>query len=223
MKHLFCPQLFLVGTLFLAGCSTEYIEIDRTVPPYFHARNVFHAENISMPHRVLVLPTWGKASVSTLRDLDPILIQEVAKINLFEVATSSKENTVNRRPEQDFTLEEARAWARQKGADGILMCQVTSSNPYRPTSLGVKLRLWSVHDETTVWAVDETLDSQLTTVANGARNYYLTTLRSSYPTRRSEQILESPRLFYQYVFAELLSSLPEKPSKPPLSDEKPKG
>jgi hypothetical protein len=106
-------------------------------------------------------------------------------------------------------MAEAQAWADQAGADGILACNVTSLQPHRPLILGTVLKLWSIPKQTTVWSVDETLDSQLTIVANGARNYYLTQLRVSYPTRRSEQILESPNLFFQYAFSELLLTLPK--------------
>ena len=207
--------LFL--TLFLlSGCTTDYIEVDRTVPPYFHTKNVFqHAEGLdAIPHRVLVLPSWGDAPTVTLRQLDEILVQELGKVNVAEVVLPPREKIASRRSNQEFNLEEAKTWAEQAGAQGVLTCRVIVCKPHRPTSLGVALRLWNVPKDATVWAVDETLDSQLTIVANGARNYYLTNFRAQYPTRRSETILESPNMFFQYVFAELLSTLPTRPPIP---------
>ncbi|MBI4025642.1 MAG: hypothetical protein HY360_11730 [Verrucomicrobia bacterium] len=206
----------VAALVFLSGCATEYIEIDRTVPPYYRARNFYldaEAES-KMPNRVLVLPCFGNASVSTLRLLDEVLAQELGKLTFFEVVPAPPEKTMNRRGQQEFTLNEAQAWAQAAGASGILQCRVTSCNPYRPLALGVSMKLWGVSPETTVWAVEETADSQLTLVANGARDYYLSNFRASYPTRRSEQILESPRMFFQYAFHEFLATLKRPPPTP---------
>ncbi len=200
-------------SLLLAGCATtEYIEIDRAVPPYFHASNFFVAPEASqaMPKRVLVLPCYGSVAVATLGDLNQILVQELAKVKLFEVLPPTQVKIANRRSDQEFNLQEAGLGAREVGADGVLLTHVTSCRPHRPLVLGVAMKLWNIPKETAVWAVDETLDSQLTPVANGARNYYLSELRAAYPTRRSDQILESPRMFFQYAFSELLNTLPHK-------------
>jgi len=200
------------AVVLLSGCAADYVDIDRTLPPYFHAQNVFiHTEGLdAMPRRILVLPCWGDAPAKTLRDIDEVLWQEFGKANVAELVVPPRESTINRRSEQEFTLDEARKWAHKAGAEGVLTCRVTSCSPHRPIALGVALRIWSLPKDTTVWAVDETLDSQLTLVANGARNYYLTEFRAPYPARRSEAILESPRMFFQYVFAELFITLPGK-------------
>jgi hypothetical protein len=206
--------------LVLTGC-TEYVEIDRTVPPYFEPSNVhIHPEGWAvMPRRVLILPSWGKAANVTLKELDPIIAQEAGKLNAFEVIPIPPTQAMNYRSDQDFTLDEGRALAKKYAADGILLCRVTSSQPHRPIVLGVGLRLWNVPLDTTVWAVDEVLDSQMTLVANGAREYYLTKFRDSYPGRRSEKILESPDLFYQYVFYKLFSTFPSKSSQKKLQND----
>ncbi len=208
----------LTVALLFSGCaSTEYVEVDRTIPPYFHPRN-FHVHpegRAAMPRRVLVLPSFGKGEITTLRDIDDMLVQELAKVNVFEVVLPSRADVVSRRNEQEFTLEEALPWAEKEGADGILVCRVNSCSPHRPLILGTALKLWNIPKKTTVWAADETLDSQLTIVANGARNYYLSEFRQSYPNRRSEAILESPRMFFQYAFSEILSTLPGAPAPPP--------
>lgn len=211
MKNLI-PYLSILIALFVAGCATEYVEIDRTIPPYYHAQNVFHdpQTRAALPRAVIALPCSGRVAPQTLRELDGILVQELAKVNLFEVKKPSADKVRSRRSEQDFTMEEAKAWAGETGADGIMICKVTSCSASKPLVLGVSLQLWSLNKEANVWAVDETLDSQMTLVANGARNYYLTNFRANYPTRRSEQILDSPHMFFQYAFAELFSTISPK-------------
>jgi hypothetical protein len=207
--------------LFFSGCAADYVEIDRTVPPYFHAQNVFidaHGRD-AIPRRILVLPSWGTPMTETLRQLDGILVQELTKANIAEVIPPLKFESQNRRPHQEFTLEEARLWAQQAGADGVLLCRVTSCRTIKPLSLGVNLRIWNISQSLTAWSVDETLDSQLTTVANGARNYYISNFRETFPSRRSEHILESPNMFYQYAFAELFSSLPGSLTPPRTDDD----
>jgi len=208
--------IYLLSSVFcllcFTGCATEYIEIDRAAPPYFRASNFFVAPETTqvMPKRVLVLPCYGSVAVSTLGDLNQVLAQELAKVKLFEVIPPTRVKIANRRNDQEFNLQEASLWAREVGADGLLITHVTSCRPHRPLVLSVAMKLWNIPKETAVWSVDETLDSQLTPVANGARNYYLSELRVAYPTRRSDQILESPRMFFQYAFSALLSTLPHK-------------
>jgi len=211
---------WIVLCLFFTGCAADYIEIDRTVPPYFHAQNVFldARGRDAIPRRILVLPSSGSATTYSLRQLDGILVQELTKANVAEIVPPLRFDSQNRRPDQEFTLEEARLWAQKAGADGVLLCRVTSCRPSRPLSVGVNLRIWNIPQSLTAWSVDETLDSQLTVVANGARNYYLSNFRASYPTRRSEHILESPSMFYHYVFSELFSTLPGS-KIPPFPDE----
>ncbi|MDD2709542.1 MAG: hypothetical protein PHV34_16270 [Verrucomicrobiae bacterium] len=209
------PKLVsLTCLLVLTGCATtEYIEIDRTVPPYFQPTNVYHDPQAgdSRPKRVLVLPCHGNAGTPLiLKDLNEILMQELTKANFFEAIPLSTKIAMNRRRDQDYDLVSALGWAKDAGADGILICRVTSCQASKPLVLGVSMKLWSIPREANVWSVDETLDSQLTPVANGARNYYLTNLRANYPSRRSENILDSPRMFFQYAFAELFSTLPKQ-------------
>lgn len=212
------PPFWLLAVVLFSGCiaSTQYIEIDRVVPPFFHAKNVYvdPKRYQAMPHKVLILPCTGRAHVATLRDLDGLLIQELTKVNLFEVVPPLEEKAKSRRSSQEFSMTEVQVWAEQVGADGIMVCHVSSIQPYRPLLLGTSLKLWSIPKQAAVWAVDETFDSQLTTIANGARNYYLSNFRVSYPNRRSDQILESPNMFFQYAFAELFSTLPSKDSQP---------
>jgi hypothetical protein len=213
MKTSFLPSCLLVVVLCCSGClTTERVEVDRTVPPYFKAENTYLAAQgrDAIPRRVLVLPATGRGTAKALRDLDKVLVQELAKANAFEVLLPDSDKVRNRRTDDEFTLQEAEVWAREVGADGILTCQVTSLQSHRPIVLGTALKLWNIPLRSTVWVVDETLDSQLTPVANGARNYYLSNFRVNYPGRRSEQILESPSMFYQYAFAELLSTLPPR-------------
>jgi hypothetical protein len=216
MKSPFFLSLGLIAFL-ATGCTTEYIEIDRTVPPYYHARNVYRNTTTPnpFPQRVLVLPCYGVGTPASLRDLNEALVQEAVKANLFEVIPPPGTLTKNRRRSQEYDLVEAQTAAKEFGADGILICRVTSCQPYKPLTLGVAVKLWNIPKETTAWAVDENFDSSLTTVANGARNYYLTKLRVNYPNRRSEQILDSPQLFFQYVFAEIFSTLPKEKSDEP--------
>ncbi len=206
-----------VTALLICGCvSTEYIEVDRTMPPYFHPKNfrVSSEGRDALPRRVMVLPSFGKADVMTLRDIDELLVQELTKANAFEVVLPSRADVQPRRNEEEFTLEEALPWAAKEGADGILICRITSCSPHRPLLLGTAMKLWNIPKQTMPWAIDETLDSQLTLVANGARNYYLSEFRAAYPNRRSESILESPRMFFQYVFSELFTTLPGAPKIP---------
>jgi hypothetical protein len=210
MKKLSASLFAMAGCLLIFGCATEYIEVDRTLPPYYEPTNFqMDAEGFSaLPRRVLVLPSWGRAPTVTLRELDEILQQELGKVNSFEIVQLPSSKIVSRRSEQDFTLSEAEELAQQAGTDGVLTCRITQNQPYKPMTIGMVMRLWNIPKRKVVWAVDETLDSRLTLVANGARNYYLTSLRAVYPARRSEHILESPRLFYQYALAEMVSTLP---------------
>jgi hypothetical protein len=213
--------IWIALCLFFTGCAADYVEIDRTVPPYFHAQNVFidtHGRD-AMPRRILVLPAWGNTQLPVLRQLDTILVQELTKANIAEVIPPLRVETQNRRPQQEFTIDEARYWAQQTGADGVMLCRVSSCSPHKPLSLGVNLRIWNFPQSLTAWSVDETLDSQLTTVANGARNYYLSNFREPFPTRKSEHILQSPNMFFQYCFAEIFSTLPGNQAPPRTEDE----
>lgn len=217
MKNSF---LLSIVCLFLAGCAADYVEIDRTVPPYFHAKNYYidtHGRD-ALPRRILVLPSYGNSTADTLKVLDSCLVQELTKANIAEVIPPLKFESMNRRPHQEFTLEEAKNLALQAGADGVLICRVTSCRPSKPISLGVNIRIWNIPQNLTAWSVDETLDSQLTTVANAARNYYLSNFRAAYPARKSQYILDSPNMFFQYCYYELFSTLPGN-ALPPIPSE----
>jgi hypothetical protein len=196
--------------LLLAGCAADYVEIDRTVPPYFQPNNYFvhNQGRDALPRRILVLPCTGNATTTILRELDQAVVQELAKANIAEIIPPPQDKALHRRPSQEFSLQEAKIWAEQAGADGLLICRITSSRPHKPMVVGASVRIWNIPMETVVWSVDEMLDSQITTVANGARNYYLLNFREKYPVRRSEHILESPNMFYEYVFYELFSTIP---------------
>ena len=192
------------------GCTTERIEMDMAPPPYFRASNVYVDAGGagSLPKRVLVLPCYGAASMPDLKELSELLVEGCGKVNAFRVIMPPKEKVTNVRVYRELSLDEARAWAREVGADGILTCRIHACQKIKPLSLGAALNLWSMERNANVWSVDETLDTQLKTVANGARHYYLSEFRRSYPNRQSEQILDSPQLFFKYAFSELLKTVP---------------
>jgi hypothetical protein len=132
MKNSF---ILITIAFFLGGCAADYVEIDRTVPPYFHAHNVFidvHGRD-AMPRRILVLPSWGASNTETLRNLDNVLVQELTKANVAEVIPPLKFESQSRRPSQEFTLEEAKTGvnkAEPMEFSSAVLRRVNLTNPF---------------------------------------------------------------------------------------------
>lgn len=210
MKIQSCTFWAVSLVVWCLGCTTERVEMDIALPPYFEAKNVYRDEAgaASIPKRVLVLPCYGTATMPVLQQLSEALVQSCGKVTAFKVIMPPKEKVTNVRAYRELSLAEAKAWAKEVGADGILTCRIHACQMIRPLSLGAALSLWNIDKNAVVWSVDETMDTQMTPVASGARYYYLSEFRMSYPNRQSDQILDSPQLFFKYAFAELLKTLP---------------
>lgn len=182
--------------------------------------NVFGAA-ATLPNdfrRVAVLPITADRddwqAVDARVQLQPVLQQELAKAQRFEVVAVSPETlrawtgreawgTEERLPDDLF--EKLRA---EFGCDAVLFSKLAPYHAYEPLVVGWKLTLVDVGDGGIVWAADEVFDAGHRAIANGAERYASHTDASWLETSR-DAILFSPRRFGQYTLSVLFATLPQ--------------
>jgi hypothetical protein len=202
------------------GCSVMPASMRRSLATPYKPANV-SARQATMPQtirRVAVLPLpqsredANQAAGASL--LQPVLIAELAKRNLFEIIPIA--------PEALRGLTVGNGWAvdaplpldfferlRQvTDCDAVVFASLTVYRPYPPLQTGWKLRLVDCREHQTWWAVDEVFDAGTESVAAAAEHYARESLSLPNPLLADTGVLHSPLRFGQYTASAVAQTLP---------------
>lgn len=206
--------------LLLAGCATTPSLTDPVRHGPFYAPVNFAGEP-ALPaglRRVLVLPV----SLGTVADeetglmLDAVLLAALQKQARFEVVPLDRAEARRVFGAGDFSSAAALppglldALAGRTGADAVLFTDLTTYEPYRPLTLGLRAKLATVREVRLVWTFDEVLSARDPAVANSARRHFLRGDRAAQPVDLSPAALQSPSRFAAYVAETMFGTLPPR-------------
>jgi hypothetical protein len=148
--------------------------------------------------------------------LQPVLVAELAKRNLFEVISVAPEAlrgltagngwTVDAPLPPDF-FERLR---QVTDCDAIVFASLTVFRPYPPLQTGWKVRLVDCYEHQTWWAVDEVFDAGVESVAAAAESYAREGLSLPNPLLADTGVLHSPLRFGQYAANAVAQTLPAR-------------
>jgi hypothetical protein len=148
--------------------------------------------------------------------LQPVLLAELAKRNLFEIIPVS--------PETLRGLTSGNGWAvdaplppdffeklRQlTDCDAVVFASLTVYRPYPPLQTGWKVRLVDCRECQTWWAVDEVFDAGTESVVVAAERYARASLSLPNPLLADTGVLHSPLRFGQYAANAVAQTLPSR-------------
>ena len=204
----------------VAGCSVLPASMRRSLATPYKPANV-SVRQATLPQtirRVAVLPLpqsredANQAAGANL--LQPVLIAELIKRNLFEVIPVS--------PETLRRLTAGNGWAvdaplpadfferlRQvTDCDAVVFASLTVFRAYPPLQTGWKVRLVDCREHQTWWAVDEVFDGGVESVAAAAESYARAGLSLPNPLLADTGVLHSPLRFGQYTASAVVHTLP---------------
>lgn len=207
-------------TLLLAGCATPPALTDPVRHGPFYAPANFAGEPV-LPagmRRVLVLPisVEGAADEETGLMLDAVLLAALQKQARFEVVPLGRAEARRMFGAGAYASSAAlppgflQALASRTGADAVLFTDLTTYEPYRPLTLGLRAKLATVRDVRLVWTFDEVISARDPAVANSARRHFLRGDRAAQPVDLSPAALQSPSRFAAYVAETMFGTLPPR-------------
>lgn len=207
-------------TLLLAGCATPPSLTDPVRHGPFYAPVNFAGEPV-LPagmRRVLVLPVsvGSAADEDTGLMLDAVLLAALQKQARFEVVPLARAEARRLFGAGAYssvaTLPAGflEALAGRTGADAVLFTDLTTYEPYRPLTLGLRAKLATVRDVRLVWTFDEVISARDPAVANAARRHFLRGDRVAQPVDLSPAALQSPSRFAAYVAETMFGTLPPR-------------
>jgi hypothetical protein len=204
----------------VAGCSVLPASMRRTLATPYKPANV-SVRQATLPQtirRVAVLPLpqsredANQAAGASL--LQPVLIAELIKRNLFEVIPVSPETlrglTAGSGWEVDTPLppDFFERLHQLTDCDALVFASLTVYRPYPPLQTGWKLRLVDCLEHQTWWAVDEVFDGGVESVAAAAESYARAGLSLPNPLLADTGVLHSPLRFGQYTASAVANTLP---------------
>jgi hypothetical protein len=146
--------------------------------------------------------------------LQPVLIAELTKRNLFEVIPVSLE-TIRSLTAGNGWLTDAllppEFFERLRAVtdcDAVVFANLTVFRPYPPLQTGWKVRLVDCCEHQTWWAVDEVFDAGVESVAAAAESYARAGLNLPNPLLADTGVLHSPLRFGQYAANAIAQTLP---------------
>ena len=171
--------------------------------------------------RVAVLPITYEDSnwhaYSSLDWINPLLLAELSKRELFEVVPISSEELKNWTDAStlriDRTLSSSVLFKLQLefGCDAVLFSHLQSYRPFRPMLAGWKLQLIDIRLQSAIWAADETFDASDRSISQAVRSYSKgSTVEATRIHADSNQVLLSPQYFSRFTLASLFSSMPPR-------------
>jgi len=163
----------------VVGCSTIKERITPVSVPEYTPTNIYKADLPVEFIRVALLPMNLQGDFGQKAALDSIegaLQAELIKAKRFEVVTISKdeleqicgEESLSSQQKWPYELKKA---LEERQVDGVMLIELTHLRGYQPVALGLKMRLVSLQEGKTYWAVDELLDSANPMIYQGALNY----------------------------------------------------
>ena len=203
-----------------AGCSVMPASMRRSLVTPYKPANVTICQATLPPtiRRVAVLPLpqsredANQAAGASL--LQPVLIAELAKRNLFEVIPVSPEALRELTAGNGWTVEAPLPpdfFERLRlltDCDAVVFASLTVFRAYPPLQTGWKIRLVDCREHQTWWAVDEVFDAGTESVVAAAESYARTSLSLPNPLLADTGVLHSPLRFGQYAANAVTQTLP---------------
>jgi hypothetical protein len=180
--------------------------------------------------RLAVLPIHANRPIDDLqRDMDGIFrgeLSKVVKYEIVQVPRSEMLGIINRETVSSSAVIPAQviqALKEKYAADAVLFTDFTVFRPYRPIAIGVRTKIVDLRNMSVIWMADGILDSGEPDVADLATQYgsdamQIRYVSSTVPKGRSREIasgnqiiLQSPRLYADFVAHEAFASLAPPP------------
>lgn len=213
------------AVVLLAGCSTLGItskkssEARETYKPKYVPKNVTSTTKLPIDvRRVVILPIYWErdANADFVNDLDVTMQLSLQRTGAFEVVPVARTqmyklfgvyqySSVQILPDNLISTLVA-----TYAADAVMFIDLTVNRPYRPISLGVRVKLVKKDDLSIIWAADTLFDSADPAVANAAIEFAGNSTFNRYPVDTSGGILQSPRAFSGFVADALFKTLPPR-------------
>jgi hypothetical protein len=204
--------------LFMSGCTSPRIERaleDRPKGTGYKVENLFSVGRLPADlRRVAVLPVYADDKDGVERErFNELMVGELRQMGRFEVAEMDRSFLWDLIGSEQVSLTEPIPtelveYLRAKGFDGIFQLEVNEYRPYRSFVVGVNARLFSLDNQTILWAVDELFRSSEKEIINSARRYALAKQSKRYPNSDSYAVLRGPLLFSEFVMHTIIQTLP---------------
>jgi hypothetical protein len=207
----------------LSGCSTfgsKKSDAPReTYRPKYVPRNVTSTTKLPIDvRRIVMLPIyWDRdANADFVTDLDVIMQLSLQRTGAFEVVPVSRTQMYKLFGVYQFSSVQilpdnlVSTLVSTYAADAVMFIDLTVNRPYRPISIGLRVKLVKKDDLSIIWAVDALFDSGDPAVANAALDFSGKSTFNRYPVDRSGGILQSPRAFAGFVADALFKTLPPR-------------
>ena len=209
----------------LAGCSSFGLGDQKNTAPRETYRPKYVPKNVTsttkLPldvRRIVVLPIyWDRdANADFVTDLDVIMQLSLQRTGAFEVVPVSRTQMYKLFGVYQFSSVQIlpdnliSTLVKDYAADAVMFTDLTVNRPYRPISIGLRVKLVKKDDLSIIWAVDALFDSADPAVANAALEFSGKSTFNRYPVDRSGGILQSPRAFAGFVADSLFKTLPPR-------------
>lgn len=209
-----CIGLILIACCF-NGCARN--EIEKRVPCIIEnhtTQNVYQATPAKPISRVGVLPICSEG----MMDRDLSIMQKILQTTLieqgaFEAIQIPQEFLLTQFQTSQFKSNELlpRYFLEQikqyYDLDGVLFCEISTYDPYRPVKIGLKAQLVQTDTKKTIWMAEDFFDSHDKHVLAGIHTYCQNKKASSLELF-DEAFLSSPQALATYAFETLFNTIP---------------
>lgn len=214
--------VFAALCLAFAGCksvNTYNSRHDKTIGKKHKVENVLDEGGVPQHlRRIALLPLHrGRYDHIDMELIEEVLLQELAKRNLFELVTPTREDMLELFGRDSYSsLEPLPTKLLTKlhtayAIDGVMFIDISYFSAYKPVGIGIRAKLLDGHSGELVWAADEVFDTSNPAVSNAARKYFQTESVNAYPLQQTQTVLHSPTRFSKYVADAIFGTL--KPAK----------
>jgi len=155
-------------------------------------------------------------SAGVLKFIDDLFLQELSKSKIFETVKVPPKDALylfgkerlgsfESLPEDFFNK-----LTDKYGANGVLLVDIHSYQPYRPISIGVRAKLIDLKSGEFMWAIDETIDGGDASVVSAAINFHKQKHVQAFSNKTVGSVLQSPRLFCKFLANSIFATLPKR-------------
>jgi len=219
----------LLGCLVLgAGCQSvsQKLNPNAVRGPGYEPMNV-HQSTGTLPdsiRRVAFLPVVSSRTSHELKSgvdaLQPILLNELARLGAFELVPVSEETLIRLTGLPKWTAEQAlprdffEKLKAETGCEAVLFGNLTEYHPYRPIRIGWSLKLVEVEEAGIIWSVDESFDGADPRVSASVQRFFASGEGAQDSFSDQQSALYSPRRFGKYTAYAVFSTLPPRTNSP---------
>ena len=219
--------LAVLGAIFAGGCATAGRRSNlpasaRTVQrPQAEFVPGNYTADPALPaglRRVVLLPVHGGefAPPEAVESLDPVMATELERQLRFEVVTFPREECLKLYGVPDLSSAAAlppdflATLERKYGAQGVMFVDITSYQPYRPLTLGLRAKLALIADHRLAWSVDEVFSTNDPAAVLALRRYYQHNELGNLPFDLTPDDLQSPTRFAAFAADMAFRTLPPR-------------